>query len=244
MTGRRRALWVAVGVLVVAGSAALVATLTSKSADRLVASVAVLDFGTIPKGDVESKVFRLRNESERPVTIGMILGNCACIVVKQSYGHRLLPGEETDVHVDVDSNLTPAVVLQGKLVSVPSDDPAGLLKIPLKAQVLELVRLTPEALAFGPIPTGTTERPSRPLSIRGGPGFRVRVLRADVSPADVFELQRTDVEGGADFVVTVKPGATGTGRPKGGVHLTLETSGERIGLRRGNRVVPIHLDWQ
>jgi hypothetical protein len=241
----RRALWVGVGLLVLACGAAAVFLLRPGDPEGLVADPTLLDFGALPHGQRETKTFRLRNRSARTITVGHVGGNCSCLQVRSSYATRLGPGEETEVTVDLVSGNVPPGTLQGKAVHVPND-PGGLLVVPVKAVLEEVVRFSPKkrSLDFGTVVAGMEPAPTRTLEVRGGEGYRTRVVRADATPAEVFETRRVEAEGGADVVVAVRPGAKGVGHVRGSLQLGLEVSGKRMETRRDDVSVGITLEWK
>jgi hypothetical protein len=240
----RTALLVGIGVVVLAGAAATVFALLGRDPEGLVPEPRVLDFGTVLQGQRRTRTLRITNRTAGPMTIGLVGGNCACIQVRTGYAGRLAPGESTEVTVDVLATAKYLGTLHGKAVRVPHE-PGGLLEVPLKVVVEEPVRVKPASLDLGTVAAGTTDpAPSRSVEVRPAKGVRARVLRADVTPADVFEARRVEVEGGMDVAVAVRPGAKGTGTVSGLLKVEVELSGDGFDTRREEVSVPVTLAWK
>ena len=243
MSMSRPALLVGIGVVLAAGAAAALIWHLASAPQGLVADPAVLDFGTLPYGQRVTRTVRLRNATDGPVTIGLVGGNCSCIHVRTSYSNRLAPGEVSELTVDLISGNVPPGTLSGKAVRIPYD-PGGLLQVPVKAVLEEVVRVNPTSLDFGAVAAGTGSAEPKTVQIRRGEGYVVRVQRAEVEPKDVFEARRAEVEGGVDVVVALRPGAKGVGRVQGSLKLGLEVSGDRMETKRDELAVPLTLEWR
>jgi hypothetical protein len=241
-------------VLLAAGIPILLSQL-GKGAGRLISVEASIDFGRVPHGEVMVRAVTVRNESPRDVTIKSAGANCACFEVDQSFSRYLHPGESTDIRVTFKSGIPPAGPLRGKRLAVVSDDAASaLIEVPLVGDIIEILKV-PEVIELGLLPPAIPEgasanlRATKTAKVRPGPAYRLKIVRWDLTGGDALDVTGTPAEGGMDFVVSVKPGATGKGPLLAAITMQLELTAEEgpaseVKVRKATRTLNIKGEWQ
>jgi hypothetical protein len=226
------------------GAAATLLTACGGKA-HLVTTEPEIDYGLIPYREKRIGKVGLRNDGNREVLVGIVSANCSCFTVKPGYSHRLLPGDTTTIEVQIDTSLVPPETIRGKKLMIPSDDPAaGLIEIPLKGDIVLFQHLDPPVVELGALTASALEGPvEKVVRLRPGPGFTVTLVRAQAEPAEWFDLQRTDTEGGADLKLVLKPGARGTGHLRGAIEVVTEVEGAGFPRRRVEDRVVVQGTW-
>lgn len=97
---------------------------------------AEFDFGIIPKGVPVSKVFKLKNTGDKPLTIQDAKATCGCTVPKKPEA-PILPGETGDLEVTFTSKPNQAGQPISKKVTISANIPNNQQRITIKGTVEE-----------------------------------------------------------------------------------------------------------
>src|SRR5262245_11074618 len=60
------------------------------------------DFGSVPRGTIQTHAFRVVNKTGTPVHIANVRASCGCVTAR-ALQHDLAPGQETSVYVTMDT---------------------------------------------------------------------------------------------------------------------------------------------
>lgn len=100
----------------------------------------VHDFGRVPKGNVVSHDFEIRNTGKAPLELKQVAPDCGCTVTR--YDRIIAPGATGKVHAEVDTK-----TLEGptsRAIQVFTNDPEKpLVHLTFKAHVVALLKITP-----------------------------------------------------------------------------------------------------
>ena len=95
---------------------------------------AEFDFGNIPKEQPVSKVFKLKNTGDKPLTIQDAKASCGCTVPKKPE-KPILPGETGDLEVTFTSKPNQAGQTISKNVTITANIPNTQQKLTIKGKV-------------------------------------------------------------------------------------------------------------
>lgn len=97
---------------------------------------AEFDFGNIPKEQPVSKVFKLKNTGDKPLTIQDAKASCGCTVPKKPE-EPILPGETGDLEVTFTSKPNQAGQTISKNVTITANIPNSQQRLTIKGKVEE-----------------------------------------------------------------------------------------------------------
>ena len=143
----------------------------SDSAQKLVCSQPVYDFGEAPYRANIRRTFILKNEGDLPLEIKQILPDQGCAVSPVSQT-RLAPGEET--RLSVEFPLYGRSGPQLKTITVESDDPEQpKMTLTLKGTAVEEVVIDPPQLEFRVLQTGSAATGTVRVALYTGHSFTI-----------------------------------------------------------------------
>jgi hypothetical protein len=199
------------------------------SAGALVVTPDPIDFGEVRWGDTPEVTFRIRNRSSRTVTLKDPEIDCACYTIPRPPDlSRIDPGQTVTLTMVLRSTLHKGGLTRKTLV-VRSDDPIRpKVDVPVLSTVHLVRTIEPQTVDFGLV-AASGDAVEKSVKVRGHRNFRVRVLRASLSPAG----RPVDVEvrpaddgaeggGGSDVVLRTRKGQMGL--LSGQVSLDLEVT--------------------
>ena len=184
----------------------LLATGCGKDADHLVASVDSIDFGVVAHGRDSEQRVKVTNEGRHSVVLTAAAPSCACLVVDPTFQRSLRPDESTEIVVRLTTAHVPAQKLEGKYVSVRSDDAAvPELKIPVYGEIEARLTVAPKILVISAADGAGRGQPRR-IKMRVAPGYTAHVTKKEILRTDWFAVtEERQPDGSIDFVLTVKP---------------------------------------
>jgi hypothetical protein len=184
--------------LMAAGGAAF-AEEAAKAGPKLVCAEPVFDFGTVENKESVENVFTIENKGTAPLLIAGAKSYCGCTVASISETN-VAPGGTSKVTVKL--SLAGRYGLQDKKVSVESNDPAApSLMLSMRGTVFTPVEVTPERVAFSPVPPGTVSTSEVVLAAAGTNAFKVLQVKS-FSPSFLAEL--APVEEGKKYKIVVR----------------------------------------
>ena len=161
------------------------------------------DFGSVPRGQVLTHPFSVKNNTGRTVTISSVRVSCALCTSATALKGQLQPGEETTVAVRMDAGkfLGIKTVYVYVTFSEPQYDEVRLW---IQANSRDDVNLTPDALAFGQTRKGDTPTRSVTVTFFGGVPSEITEAQSDSNyvQARVGAPRRTATE--VSYELTVK----------------------------------------
>jgi hypothetical protein len=207
----------------------VLATGCSKDADHLVASVERIDFGLVPHGRDSEQRVTVRNEGRRSVVLTAAAPSCACLVIDPTFQRSLRPDESTELVVRLTTAHVPAQKLEGKYISVRSDDAAvPELKIPVFGEIEARLTLAPKVVVMSAADGAGRGQPRR-VKMRVAPGYTAQVTKKEVLRPDWFGLtEERQPDGTIDFVLTVKPDPARRGPVDTFVRLVVTVTGKGL----------------
>lgn len=197
-------------------------------ADHLVASVERIDFGLVAHGpDFERRV-TVKNEGRRSVVLTAVAPSCKCLVIDPGYRRSLQPEESTELVVRLVTAHVPPQKLEGKFVSVRSDDAVvPELRIPVIGEIETRIVTTPQQILVGAADAAGRGEPRR-IKLRLAKGYTATV-RKEVLRPDWFELKdEMQPDGSVDYLLTVKPDPARRGPVDTFVRFFVTVSGKGI----------------
>jgi hypothetical protein len=125
------------------------------------------DFGSVPRGQVLTHSFGVKNNTGQAVTISNVRVSCGLCTSATALKGRLGPGEETSVVVRMDS---------GKFIGVKtvyvyvtfSEPQYAEVRLWVQANSRDDINVTPEAIAFGRIKHGDAPTKAATITFYGG----------------------------------------------------------------------------
>jgi hypothetical protein len=125
------------------------------------------DFGSVPRGQVLTHSFSVKNNTGQTVTISNVRPSCMLCTSATALKGQLKPGEETAVVVRMDS---------GKFIGVKtvyvyvtfSEPQYEEVRLWIQANSRDDINVTPEAIAFGRIKRGDTPSQATTITFYGG----------------------------------------------------------------------------
>jgi hypothetical protein len=124
------------------------------------------DFGSVPRGPMVTHQYRLTNNTGQPVRITSVRVSCGCTSATALQG-ALAPGQSTAVLAQMDTTrfIGPKTVT----IYVQFDQPRWEeVRLSITANSRTDVVVTPEALAFGPVPRGSSAARQTSVTFSGG----------------------------------------------------------------------------
>jgi hypothetical protein len=184
----------------------LVATGCGKDADHLVASVERIDFGLVAHGRDSEQRVKVTNEGRHSVVLTAAAPSCACLAVDPTFQRSLRPDESTELIVRLTTAHVPAQKLEGKYISVRSDDAAvPELKIPVYGEIEARLTVAPKIIVISAADGAGRGQPRR-IKMRIAPGYPAAVTKVEVLRTDWFaHKEERQPDGSIDIVLTVKP---------------------------------------
>jgi hypothetical protein len=136
------------------------------------------DFGSVPRGQVLTHPFTIRNTTGQTVTISGVRVSCNVCTSAAILKGQLQPGEETAVSVRMDSGkfLGVKTVYVYVTFSEPQYDEVRLW---IQANSRDDVNLSPDTLAFGPIKKGDGPSKSVSVTFYGGGVSEITEVQSD-----------------------------------------------------------------
>ena len=123
------------------------------------------DFGAVPRGPVLHHSFPIKNVTNDTVHISGIRVSCGCLTAT-ALKSVLAPGEETTLAVRMDT--TRFTGAKNASIYVQLDQPRNEeVRLWVRATARDDVALTPEALAFGQVPRGSSPTATVRVTLRG-----------------------------------------------------------------------------
>jgi hypothetical protein len=126
----------------------------------------VRDFGTVPRGPTLTHPYRLTNNTGQTVHIASVRVSCGCTQATALQG-TIAPGQSTVVLAQMDTRrfVGPKTVT----IYVQLDQPQWQeVRLSISANARDDVGVTPDTLAFGPVPRGTTPARQTTVTFTGG----------------------------------------------------------------------------
>lgn len=248
----RRLLWV-LPLLLIAGGAYLVLDLGKE--DRKVVDVvpAKFDFGRVRFGVNQEARFRIRNNSDRAVTVRSARANCACFAVKQQPAVRLSAGEETEIVLLMRSSMTAPTKFRGKRLSIETDHPnAPLIRVPLEGEIFAPFWIDPDALDVGMVGDEEADFETRRIAVHQERGFAVALetrlegykdgWRAD--DPQLLEVNTEQIEDGVAFLIRLrKEGRRAVNQIRSGITMALRVSGKDMPEEQVFKRIEIRGNW-
>ncbi len=124
------------------------------------------DFGSVPRGPMVTHQYRLTNNTGQTVRITSVRVSCGCTSATALQG-TLAPGQSTAVLAQMDTTrfIGPKTVT----IYVQFDQPRWEeVRLSITANSRTDVIVTPESLAFGPVPHGTSIARQTSVTFSGG----------------------------------------------------------------------------
>lgn len=135
------------------------------------------DFGSVPRGPTLTHPFRLVNKTNDTVVIHHIRVSCNCVAASAAR-HNLRPGEETTIHVTMDTRRFTGVKTVTVYVqfSQPSTEEVRLW---VQANGRDDVAVNPDALTFGRVKRGTTQTATTTITFYGNSAAQITEARSE-----------------------------------------------------------------
>jgi hypothetical protein len=124
------------------------------------------DFGSVPRGPMLTHPYRLTNSTRQTVRITSVRVSCGCTSATAMQG-VLAPGQSTVVMAQMDTTrfIGPKTVT----IYVQFDQPAWEeVRLSITANSRTDIVVTPDTLAFGPVPKGTGPARTTTVTFSGG----------------------------------------------------------------------------
>ncbi len=137
---------------------------------------AMVDLGTVTKGEPAAKKVTFTNTGKAPLTISNIKASCGCTTV-QGWQQTVAPGQQGSFELKLDTARFMGAVT--KTVDVESNAANGMVRLSLKALIWSPVTINPPMVSFGSVLKGTKIEPrsveitvtdAEPLKIAGATG--------------------------------------------------------------------------
>lgn len=121
------------------------ATPGSGASPKAVAAEPIKDIGFVPKGEMASHEFQIRNEGNAPLEVREVRASCGCTVAE--YDHVIAPGQTGKVRVTVDTSTFNGPIAKG--VTVITNDPATpSMELTIRAKVEPFIKVKPGYARF------------------------------------------------------------------------------------------------
>lgn len=121
------------------------ATSESAAKPKAVAVEPIKDVGFVPKGEMASHEFQIRNEGDSPLEVREVRAACGCTVA--DYDHVIAPGQTGKVRVTVDTATFNGPIAKG--VTVFTNDPATpQMELTIRANVEPFIKVKPGYARF------------------------------------------------------------------------------------------------
>jgi hypothetical protein len=135
------------------------------------------DFGTVPRGSVQTHPFRLVNNTKNQVRISNVRVSCGCVSA-HALQTTLNPGQETAILVQMDTRRFYSTKMV--TVYVQFDQPHfEEVRLWVQANSRDDVSVVPDSLAFGRIKRGTSPASSVTVSFFGGAQYEITGVASD-----------------------------------------------------------------
>lgn len=149
------------------------------------------DFGSVPHGQLLNHSFRVINNTKGPVRINHVRVSCDCTTARALSLATLQPGQETSIHVQMQSRRFWGV--RAVTVFVVFDEPQiEEVRLIVEANSREDVAFFPDNLVFGKVKAGATPTAQMTINFLGHPQLQITEVRAEsnyIQPK-VAELRR------------------------------------------------------
>lgn len=161
-------------------------------ADRIVVeNGAEFDFGVMEREQTRSHVFRIRNQTNRPVALSILDKTCKCTVEHLPEG-EIPAGEVADVTLEWTAKTFDSEFRQSATLRT-TDPVQGLVTLTVFGRVMQVVSADPSEIAFSNVALGQSAERE----------FVLRSFEDDV--LDVSRIEWRDAELGKFFDVTWRP---------------------------------------
>jgi hypothetical protein len=214
---------------------------------------ASFDFGRVRFGVNQEARFRIRNNSDRAVTVRSAKANCACFAVKRQPTVRLSAGEETEIVLLMRSSMTAPTKLRGKRLNIETDHPSvPILHVPLEGEIFSPFWIEPDALDVGMVGDEEADFETRRITVRQERDYKVALetrldgyaggWRAD--HAQLVDVSTEEIEDGIAFLVRLrKDGRSGVNQIRSGITLALRVSGKDMPEEQVFKRIEIRGNW-
>jgi hypothetical protein len=160
------------------------------------------DFGSVPRGPTLTHPYRLTNNTGRMVRITSVRVSCGCVSAVAQHG-VLAPGQSTAVLAQMDTRrfVGPKTVT----IYVQFDQPAWEeVRLSISANGRDDVSVTPDSLAFGPVPRGAA--PSRQTTVTFLSGMQLVNVAAESNYVQLAakEVRRNGHETAYEVTATLR----------------------------------------
>jgi hypothetical protein len=156
------------------------------------------DFGSVPRGPTLTHSYRFTNNTGHAVRITSVRVSCGCTTATALQG-VVQPGQSSAIHAQMDTRrfTGPKTVT----IYIQFDQPAWEeVRLAISANGRDDIGVSPDTLAFGPVPRGAT--PARQTTVSFTGGTQLVNVSAD---SNYVQLQAKQVQGngyGINYEVT------------------------------------------
>jgi len=163
------------------------------------------DFGSVPRGQILTHNFKIRNATKDPVTITSVRVSCGCVSATANTGY-LAPGQETTLTAKMDTSRFAGVRTVTIFVQFGSPQPSEV-RLWVQANSRSDFAIAPDQLAFGQVKRGSNPATSVTVTFYGNPGAKVTEARGEsnyIQPT-VTEVRRSESESAYQVNVRIRP---------------------------------------
>lgn len=160
------------------------------------------DFGSVPRGPLQSHPFHLTNNTKYVVHIASVRVSCGCTSAT-ALTDTLAPGQSTAVVAQMDTNrfFGPKAVT----IFVQFDRPAWEeVRLWVQANSRDDVSITPDSLAFGAVRRGASPKTSVTVSLLGDSNWRITSARCESNYVSAALSAPRQTDNGVEFQVTAQ----------------------------------------
>ena len=211
------------------------------------------DFGRVRFGVNQEARFRIRNNSDRAVTVRSAKANCACFALKRPPTVRLSAGEETEIVLLMRSSMTAPTKFRGKRLEVETDHPnAPIVRVPLEGEIYAPFWVEPKSLDVGMVGDEESDFEAHRIAIHQERGFEVKLetrlegyengWRAD--HPQLLDVTSEQIDDGVALLVRLrKDGRTSVNQIRSGITIALRVSGADMPEEQVFKRIDIRGNW-
>lgn len=152
------------------------------------------DMGRVKEGDSIEHIFQVHNESDRPLTIRSIKGDCSCSsAFLTDLPVTLKAGDSVEAKVEWRTKGMLGDITRKFVVTTDAKNPVyKAIPLTLRAEIYRDVRIFPEEIHFGAI--APDESPSRRLRVRATDSAIAKSIESVDSTTELVSAEITEVK--------------------------------------------------
>jgi P pilus assembly chaperone PapD len=159
------------------------------------------DFGSIPQGKNVEHVFILKNNGDKPLTVGQVSTSCGCTVADVS-SRNIAPGKRSEIRATFNSKNFSGQISKNILIHT-NDPKTPVYTLTIKGSVVEEIETSPKQLNLGEIKIGTSKDALITVENKGKQQLTLTSVRSSM-PQVTVKTGKTVVKPGGKATIDIK----------------------------------------